>query len=301
MPYRRNFSLTKNRSLRAMLAWLELLDFQNQGLTWAYWTKPQEVISDIFERYNLRECMGIYPPYSQNRYNCETFLKSIALYTIKGDMDPAIEREIRVMDDNSDGAPGMRQKVDALVGSRDRGGVQNAVISKSKALLVMINFLHRKQSLGVDLREAFATLTPLQRVALRTGDAVVSGEMSIEDGLGHIDHAIDAVEMVFEKAKLFLKAEPTREEFEGSIIAFGPVDWPSDLDLDSLETIVAQVDGEAPSLMFHTNPSVATIGDVPYFAGLLDMLLTEARRIKKVDSPLDEGVTQNTGISTAEF
>ena len=116
MPYRRNFSLTKNRSLRAMLAWLELLDFQNQGLTWAYFTKPQQVISDIFERYNLRECMGIYPPYSQNRYNCETFLKSIALYTIKGDMDPAIEREIRVMDDNSDGDPGMRQKVDALVG-----------------------------------------------------------------------------------------------------------------------------------------------------------------------------------------
>ena len=67
MPYRRNFSLRKNRSLRVMLAWLELLDFQNQDLIWAYWSKPQEVISDIFERYNLRECMGIYPPYSQNR------------------------------------------------------------------------------------------------------------------------------------------------------------------------------------------------------------------------------------------
>ena len=140
MPYRRNFSLRKNRSLRVMMAWLEILDFQNQDLIWAYWSKPQEVISDIFERYNLRECMGIYPPYSQNSYNCKTFLRSITLYTIKGDMDPAIEREIRVMDDNSDGAPGMRQKVDALVGSRDRGGVQNAMISKSKALLVMINF-----------------------------------------------------------------------------------------------------------------------------------------------------------------
>ena len=67
MPYRRNFSLRKNRSLRVMLAWLELLDFQNQGLSWVYFTKPQEAISDIFQRYNLRECMGIYPPYSQNR------------------------------------------------------------------------------------------------------------------------------------------------------------------------------------------------------------------------------------------
>ena len=57
--------------------------------------------------------------------------------------------------------------------------------------------------------------------------------------------------MVYEKAKVFLKAEPSREEFEGTIIAFGPVDWPSDLDIDSLETIVAQVDVEAPSLMFH--------------------------------------------------
>ena len=290
MTYRRNFSLKKNRSLRTILAWLELLDFQNQGLTWTYFTKPQQVISDIFERYGLRECMGIYPPFSQNRYNCETFLKSVAFYTMKANMDPAIDKEIRVMDDKSDGPPGMRQKVDALVESRDRGRVQNAVISKARTLLAMINFLHRKHSLGVDLREALATLAPLQRVALRTGDAVVAGEMSIEDGLGHIDHAIHAVEVAYEKANVFFKAEPSSEEFEGTIIAFGPVDWPSDLDNDSLDTIVAQVDVEAPSLMFHTNPLVAAIGDVPYFAGMLDMLLTEARRIKEVNFPLDEGV-----------
>ena len=65
--------------------------------------------------------MGIYPPFSQNRYNCETFLKSVAFYTMKANMDPAIDKEIRVMDDKSDGPPGMRQKVDALVESRDRG------------------------------------------------------------------------------------------------------------------------------------------------------------------------------------
>ena len=101
MPYRRNFSLRKDLSVRVIMAWLEILDLRNQDLIWGYWTKPQEVISEIFERHRLRECMGIYPPYSKNSYNCKTFLKSIILYTFKGDMDPAIEKEIRVMDDNS--------------------------------------------------------------------------------------------------------------------------------------------------------------------------------------------------------
>ena len=94
MTYRRNFSLKKNRSLRTFLAWLELLDFQKQGLKWSYFTKPQQVISEIFERYGLQECMGIYPPFSQNRFNCETFLKSVAFYTMKANMDSAIDKEI---------------------------------------------------------------------------------------------------------------------------------------------------------------------------------------------------------------
>ena len=145
--------------------------------------------------------------------------------------------------------------------------------------------------MGKDLREAFETLTPLQQAAQRTGDAVLAGDLSIEEGISNIEHAIAAVEMMFKKAKIFLEAEPTREEFDGSIIAFGPVQWPSALDLESLETIMAQVAGEDPNLMFHTNPSVACISEVPYFARLPEMLLKEVRQIKKVDSPMDGWVS----------
>ena len=79
MPYRRNFSLRKNRSLRVMMAWLEILDFQNQDLIWAYWSKPQEVISDIFERYHLHEAHGIGRDEMENM----GFLKAIPLVIIK--------------------------------------------------------------------------------------------------------------------------------------------------------------------------------------------------------------------------
>ena len=78
--------------------------------------------------------------------------------------------------------------------------------------------------------------------------------------------------------------EPTEEEFNGSFIAFGPVPWPSVLDQESLATIRAQVVGEDPRLMFHTNPSVGCIAEVPYFAGLLDRLLKEVRKIKELNS-----------------
>ena len=47
---------------------------------------------------------------------------------------------------------------------------------------------------------------------------------------------------------------------------------------------MGQVAGEDPRLMFHTSPSVGCIRDVPYFAGLLEMLLKEVRMIKELNS-----------------
>ena len=104
-------------------------------------------------------------------------MKSTVLYTTQSDIDPTIEEEIRVMDDMEDETLGMRQKVNALIGSRKGEGVKNVVITKSKALLAMLKFLSKKQTMGKDLLKAYKTLTPLQQVALRTRNAVIKGEL----------------------------------------------------------------------------------------------------------------------------
>ena len=192
MPPRsmRNFRLRKDLSVQVIMAWLEILDLEGQELIWGFWGKPQEVISEIFEKYRLRECMGVNPPYFKNNYNCETLLKSTVLYTSQSDIDPTIEEEIRVMDDNEDETLGMRQKVNALIGSRKVEGVKNVVITKSRALLAMLKFLSKKQTMGKDLMEAYEALTPLQQVALRTRNAVIKGELSMEEGIRNINQTI---------------------------------------------------------------------------------------------------------------
>ena len=92
MPPRsmRNFRLRKDLSVRVIMAWLEILDLEGRELIWGFWSKPQEVISEIFEKYRLRECMGVNPPYFKNNYNCETLLKSTVLYTSQSDINPTM-------------------------------------------------------------------------------------------------------------------------------------------------------------------------------------------------------------------
>ena len=93
MPPRaqRNFKLRKDLSVRVIKAWLELLRLEGGILTWAYWDMDETVISEIFERYNLSECMGISPPYHKSKYNCETFLKSTEMYLTQSGIDRTLD------------------------------------------------------------------------------------------------------------------------------------------------------------------------------------------------------------------
>ena len=63
MPPRsqRNFRLRKEVSVHVIKAWLELLRLDDGVLTWGYWSTDQRTISEIFDKYNLSECIGSMP------------------------------------------------------------------------------------------------------------------------------------------------------------------------------------------------------------------------------------------------
>ena len=140
----RNFRLRKDRSVQVILAWIEMLELRGQDLIWGFWTKPQEVISEIFDKHRLGECMGVDPPFSRNFYNCETLLKSTASYTTYSDIEQTIDKEIRIMDGMENGTIGIRQKANVLMESREGEGIKQVVMKKSRALLAMLKFLSKK-------------------------------------------------------------------------------------------------------------------------------------------------------------
>ena len=110
-------------------------------------------------------------------------------------------------------------------------------------------------------------------------DTVVREELSREEGISNIKSAITSIESLFEKCKQFLALEPTEDEFSGCILAFGPDPFGDDLDQASLATMLEQVVEQNPRLMLHTNSSIGTIRDEPYFADLLETLLEEATKV----------------------
>ena len=230
----RNFRLRRDRSVQVILAWIEMLELRGQDLIWGFWSKPQEVISEIFDKHRLGECMGMDPPFSRTFYNCETLLKSTASYTTQSDIEQTLDRQISEINTMEVGSIGIRQKVKVLMESRDGEGIKQVVRKKSKALLAMMKFLRLKQSLGRNLMRAYEAMVPLQQAALQTSDTVFKGELSLKEGIRNINHTITAVETFFEKTKLFLETEPTVEEYDGSCLAFGTVSCPLVLDQDAI-------------------------------------------------------------------
>ena len=193
-PYTpRNFRLTRDRSIRVVLAWLEILELRDQDLIWGFWSKPKEAISDIFDKHKLGECMGVDYPFNRTFYNCETLLKSTASYTTKSDIEQTLDRQISEINTMEVGSIGIRQKVKVLMESRDGEGIKQVVRKKSKALLAMMKFLRLKQSLGRNLMRAYEAMATLQQAALQTRDTVFKGELSLAEGIRNINHTITAV------------------------------------------------------------------------------------------------------------
>ena len=86
MPGRaRNIRLRKSLSLQVIRTWLELLD--DTGTRWIYWETLQQDITSLFDRYRIRECMGLTHPYKKSKTTCETFLKTSERYLSQSDLD----------------------------------------------------------------------------------------------------------------------------------------------------------------------------------------------------------------------
>ena len=148
MPPRpqRNFRLRKDLSVRVIKAWLELLRLEDGVITWSYGDTDERIISEIFGRYNLSECMGIHGPYHKNKYNCETLLKSTELYLTQSDIDRSLYEWIRALENEEEEENEMRQKVEALIQIGQEEGVKSVVAEKSKGLLCMLDFWTEKKS-----------------------------------------------------------------------------------------------------------------------------------------------------------
>ena len=290
MPPRaqRNFKLRKDLSVRVIKAWLELLRLEGGILTWAYWDLDETVIREIFERYNLSECMGISPPYHKSKYNCETFLKSTETYLTQSDIDRTLDDWIRTLGNEEEGDDDTSEKVLMLKQSGQEDGIKSVVAEKSRALLCMLDFWSDKQLLGDEMLRAHEIFIPLQYTALRTRDSVVREETPREQGIRDIKLAITSIESLFEKCKNFLALEPSEEGLSGCTLAFGPDPVEEDLSEASLATMLIEVEEKNPLLMRHTNPSLGTIRDDPYFAELLEALIEEATRVSELNAFREE-------------
>jgi len=157
----RNFRLRKGLSVRVIKAWLELLRLEDGVLTWSYWDTDERIISEIFGRYNLSECMGIHPPYHKTKYNCETFLKSTEMYLTQSDIDRSLDEWIRALGNDEEGDDDISEKVAILKQSGQEDGIKSMVAEKSKGLLCMLDFWTEKQALGEEMLRAHESFIPL--------------------------------------------------------------------------------------------------------------------------------------------
>ena len=61
----RHFKIRADLSLRVIKAWLELLRLGDGVVKWEYWDIEQDIITEVFTRYSLNECMGVIAPFKR--------------------------------------------------------------------------------------------------------------------------------------------------------------------------------------------------------------------------------------------
>ena len=132
MPLRK-----RNFKLRVIQAWLELLWLEEGVVRWLYWDTSQDHLTNLFERYRLNGCMGVFPPFLKSKYTCKTFLKSAKRYLSQADLDRTILEWINNPRDGDD-APivGLRQRVEALLQTGQDEGVKRVVAEKKQEPIV---------------------------------------------------------------------------------------------------------------------------------------------------------------------
>ena len=91
---------------------------------------------------------------------------------------------------------------------------------------------------------------------------------------------MDTLEHLFDMAKDFYVAEPSRDASAAVCFMFGSQAFQDTVDETTLQDVLIQTADRNPRLMLNVQPNLSTIRDCPNLQQLRNMLVEESTRIK---------------------
>ena len=93
---------------------------------------------------------------------------------------------------------------------------------------------------------------------------------------------LDALEHLFEMAKAFYVAEPSRHASAAVCFMFGNQAFQDTVDENTLHDVLIQTADRNPRLMLNVQPNLSTIRDCPNLLQLMNILVEESTRTHSI-------------------
>ena len=150
---------------------------------------------------------------------------------------------------------GLYNVVDALLGESQEEGIIPALWDRNRQVICLLEYQDVKQSLGERVVAAHEAFNSILNEALSAHDRVIREEESKASALQKVRSTIDALELLFDMAKDFYVAEPSRDASAAVCFMFGSQAFQDTVDENTLQDVLIQTADRNPWLMLNVQPN----------------------------------------------
>ena len=259
--------LTLQQSLRAVKLFYQLLNINDNKVTWHFWTVTQDDLTTLCANYNLHELQDSPAPYRRSLKLLEALMVTLQSYLSSGNLHTPADTWVEDVAGGNKRAE--RDQLIADLGSE--GGSIPVLKDAVKLILSSAKWLGRKVAASEVLISKYNKFRDLKTGLDNVINRIIQSDISKDDALERCTNVIDALNEAVDEFVAFYSIEPDQSEYQGLQLMFGENFVRNGVTDADLEALINEASLSDPLVGLRVNETLAERRDF----NLLDNLYAE--------------------------
>ena len=259
--------LTLQQSLRVVKLFYQLLNINDNKVTWHFWTVTQDDLTTLCANYNLHELQDSPAPYRRSLKLLEALMVTLQSYLSSGNLHTPTDTWVEDV-----AAGNKRAERDQLIADLGSEGGSIPVLKDAvKLILSSAKWLGRKVAASEVLISKYNKFRDLKTGLDNVINRIIQSDISKDDALERCTNVIDALNEAVDEFVAFYSIEPDQSEYQGLQLMFGENFVRNGVTDADLEALINEASLSDPLVGLRVNETLAERRDF----NLLDNLYAE--------------------------
>ena len=259
--------LTLQQSLRVVKLFYQLLNINDNKVTWHFWTVTQDDLTTLCANYNLHELQDSPAPYRRSLKLLEALMVTLQSYLSSGNLHTPTDTWVEDV-----AAGNKRAERDQLIADLGSEGGSIPVLKDAvKLILSSAKWLGRKVVASEALISKYNKFRDLKTGLDNVINRIIQSDISKDDALERCTNVIDALNEAVDEFVAFYSIEPDQSEYQGLQLMFGENFVRNGVTDADLEALINEASLSDPLVGLRVNETLAERRDF----NLLDNLYAE--------------------------